>query len=495
MPANNAEHGSTGLGIFEGLVEKILVLSLPNATDRRDRLPGHLSEFGISNFEWHDAYLPDNPEVTALYDLNLVASFPPCFRCGKNNCDCENNALIPPQVANFASYLAIWKRIRDEDHRVLVLEDDVFFHPWAPRVARKLKKQVANGKIDFQPETPMLLRLGWAKNNEHRPFRLFKTTHQIHMSNPCHALTPAYAGQLLEAFSEIGTTSDVFVNEIVADEKNSLTIQPPLASELSWSVGSLDSHIHPKESHLEYLKERGLEDQQAEHELRLRQHVQHIFSLPILCVGHPRTGTGYVAELCTRAGLDVGHEKGGADGISSWMFAVDADENPWALDQVGKTRRALHWETMIQTVRDPETAIPSIMRENRHAPASYEFRRTHILELTGVNLDDFETEIEQAIASLCLWASIIREQKPDFVFHIEHDAEALIDYLCSKGFDVSKDKLDIGPVNAEKLYKGVHHEKPRVDRVQWERLGPVSQNLLAEYCDLYGYENPTKPEL
>ncbi|WP_171120698.1 MULTISPECIES: hypothetical protein [unclassified Ruegeria] len=89
-----------------------------------------------------------------------------------------------------------------------------------------------------------------------------------------------------------------------------------------------------------------------------------------------------------------------------------------------------------------------------------------------------------------MWASIIRGQNPDFVFRIETDSEALIDFLQDKGFKVHKDNLDIGPVNAEKLYKGKHHEKPQIDAEQWEVIGPQARALLNEYCEEYGYNSP-----
>ena len=466
------------------------MLSLDDAQERRSRLPAHLAEYGITRFEWHDAFRPEHPEVQDLYQQGLVASFPPCFRCGQETCDCPNNVLIPAQVANFASHLDIWRRTSQSDERVLVMEDDIVLHPWATRVARKLRNRIDAGKIAFQLETPMLLRLGWAKSRGHRPYRRFRAVRKAHEANPCYAITPAFAQKLLDRFSRIDTTSDIFLHHQVADKSDSLSIYPPMASELSWSEGSVDSHIHPKENRLEFLKKHKMDSEREEHEQRMRQHVQRVFNRPILCVGHPRTGTGFVAELCTKAGLDVGHEAGGADGISSWMFAVDAPENPWALDPVAKTRRALHWQVMVQTVRDPATAVPSIMRENQHAPASYAFRREHIQKETGFDLDGFSTEIERAIASLCLWARIIRAQNPDFVFRIEHDADALIAFLAAKGFDVTAPETDLGPVNAEKLYKGVHYEKPKVDHAVWGNLSPQVSDMLAEYCRDYGYDNP-----
>ncbi|CAD0183565.1 Glycosyltransferase family 25 (LPS biosynthesis protein) [Ruegeria sp. THAF57] len=481
---------STGLGVFEGIVDRIIVLSLPEAQERRDRIPSHLAEFGITAFEWHDAFTPDHPAVQSLYEEQRIATFPPCFRCGMDDCDCPNNVLIPQQVANFASHLDIWRLTSRQDGRILVMEDDIVLHPWTRRVSRKLWQGIERGNIDFTPKSTTLLRLGWALSKDHGRFKRFRTSHKVRMSNPCYALTPGFAVNLINHFDRVETTSDVFLHDEVATSEDSLTIFPPVASDLSWSEGATDSYIHPKKNRLEYLKKHNRDTELAEFERRLKHHVQHVYQRAILCVGHPRTGTGFVAELCTKSGVEVGHEADGKDGISSWMFAVDAAENPWAADPVAQTRKALKWQFMIQTVRDPATAIPSIIRENAHAPASYEFRRSHILAETGIDLNGFETDIERAVASLCLWASIIRGQNPDYVFRIETGSEALIDFLSENGFEVHKDNLDIGPVNAEKLYKGKHHEKPQIDAEQWEMIGPQAQALLSEYCEEYGYNSP-----
>ena len=391
--------------MFGGLIDQVWVLSLPDAADRRARLPGHLSAFGIEDFAWHDALGPDAPEVQRLYDQDLVQRFPPCFRCGKLRCDNDgcNNVLIPAQVANFASYLSLWRRIAEHPQRALVLEDDVVLHPWARRVLRGLSRRVRRGRLDLDRATPRLLRLGWALSDDHRRFRPIRINNKLRMSNPCHLMTSAMAEALLERFERVDKTSDMYLHRDALRDGEAVTVFPPIASELSWSVGAVDSQIHPKEIRLDYLAETGDADARAALEARIKSHVQHIFVRPLLCVGHPRTGTGFVAELCGQFGLDVGHEDSGSDGISSWMFAVDADENPFAQSPIARTRHTLRWDLMVQVVRDPKAAIPSIIRENRHGPGSYTFRRDHILAQTGTDLDDFESEIDRAVASLCLW--------------------------------------------------------------------------------------------
>ena len=480
--------------MFRGLIDRVLVLSLPGATDRRERLPGHLARFGIPDFEWHDALGPDAPDVQALYEDGLVHRFPPCFRCGKKSCDDDgcNNVLIPAQVANFASYLSLWRRIAAEPQRVLVMEDDVVLHPWARRVLRGLSRKVARGRLDLDPGTPRLLRLGWALSKDHRRFRPLRLSDKLRMSNPCHLMTSAMAATLLERFERVDRTSDMFLHRDAPRDGEALTVFPPIASELSWSVGSVESQIHPKTIRLDFLENAGDTAGRTALETRIRHHVKHMYARPLLCVGHPRTGTGFVAELCGQFGLDIGHERDGKDGISSWMFAVDADENPFALSPVARTRRALHWDVMVQIVRDPDTAIPSIIRENRHGPESYAFRREHILTQTGTDLDGFTTETDRAVASLCLWNRIIRAQEPDFTFRIERDHAALADFLSDKGFEVSRGTdLDLSPVNADKRYKKVRYEKPELGDEDWAALTPSVRALLGEYCETYGYPNPT----
>lgn len=480
--------------MLSGVAETVWVLSLKDATERRARLPKHLATFGITEFKWHDAFDPAAPDVQSLYAEGQVYQFPPCFRCGELRCGNEtcNNVLVPAQVANFASYLALWKKIAAGPKPALVLEDDVVFHPWARRVFRKLARTIADGSLPFDPSEPKLLRLGWAMSKDHRWYKRFRIRDATRMANPCHLMTPAYAAAMLDRFDGVNTTSDVFLHHTAPRPGEALTVFPPVASELSWSVGSVDSQIHPKEIRLNYLKSKGgTEAEQKEIETRLRRHVSHIFARPLLFVGHPRSGTGFAAELCGQFGLQIGHEDDGKDGISSWMFAVDAEENPWALSPVARTRRALHWDTLIQVVRDPATAIPSIIRENRHAPASYDFRRTHIVAETGTDLDSFESEADRAVASLCLWNRIIRDQSPAFVCRIESDHAALAEFLSGAGYAVSvPNDLDLTPANADKAYKGKRHAKPDLSPDDWSALSERAQSLLAEYCTAYGYSNP-----
>lgn len=473
--------------MLSGVADSVWVLSLPGAKERRARLPGHLAEFGITEFNWHDAFSPDAPEVTSLYDRGLVHQFPPCFQCGALRCDDDtcNNVIIPAQVANFAGFQALWKKIAATPQRALILEDDVLFHPWAPRVFRRLARLVETGRLSLAPSDPRLLRLGWALGKDHRWFkRRFRIKTRLRMSNPCHLITSAYAAALLERFERIDTTSDVFIHRDAPRTGEALTIFPPVASELSWSVGSLDSDIHPKAVRLEYLETQASpEAQRREIAARIERHVSHIFARPLLFLGHPAAGPRIAAEHCGRLGLDVGHETLGEDGISTWALAVD-DMNPDAQGPGARKRRALHWDVMIQVLRDPATAVPSIMREDARAPVSYDFRRRHILAETGIDLDGFESGIDRAVASLCLWHRIIAEQSPAFVFRVESGADALKSHLTDAGVAIG----DPGAADASPL--DPESPEPDEEPADWTTLSDSARALLVEYCNTYGYQNP-----
>jgi hypothetical protein len=75
----------------------------------------------------------------------------------------------------------------------------------------------------------------------------------------------------------------------------------------------------------------------------------------ILVTGCGRSGTKYTAELLQRVGLDVLHEKMGADGIATWCMAVDSCDSPW-----GGGRHDLKFKTILHQVRHPLKVIPSL---------------------------------------------------------------------------------------------------------------------------------------
>ncbi len=261
------------------LFDRVYVISLPASVDRRNHIRAHFRDIGIENYTFHDACDGTSPEVAALYGQGRVAQYPPCFRCGKLDCgqpDC-NNVLIPAQVAVVASYLGLWTRLAATSERALVCEDDVVFHPWWRSVLDRLHDRIAAGEVSFAADAPGLLRLGWALDEEHRADTPFAVSTDIRMSNPCHAITSAHARALLAEFDGVKHTADVFQHRIAkVSRQHARTVFPPIASELSWSTGSLESLIHPKDVRADYLAAQGRHAEADQHRTRVAHHLREI---------------------------------------------------------------------------------------------------------------------------------------------------------------------------------------------------------------------------
>ena len=118
-------------------------------------------------------------------------------------------------------------------------------------------------------------------------------------------------------------------------------------------------------------------------------------------LGHPRSGTGYMARLFQTVGRDVGHEKLGIDGIASWQWAVATDVVPWG--EPRGARESLAAYEVIHVMRDPVAAVSSVACTEAPSEA---WRRRWIHIPVG-------SPIERAIWSLLQWNLLVRSQRVD----------------------------------------------------------------------------------
>ena len=456
----------------------------------------HLAAHGLTDYEFHDAIGPDDREVQQAYNDDKVTGFPPCFRCGKTACgrdDC-NNVLIAPQVAVFLSYLSLWRKILQRQECALVCEDDVVLHPWWKDVMSMLCRKQESHEIEWRAGHPSLIRLGWAESEEHNAAQPFRISREIRMANPMHLITPAYAQLLIDEFERINHTADVFLHRTSkAAQEFAWTAHPPAATELSWSRGEVDSLIHPKRIRSEYLRSMGDDHAALVNDQRISAHVGHMFHRHFLIVGHPRCGTGFTAKFLQQMGFDIGHEKDGLDGLASWMFAVDGPV-PCALSQIAERRETLSWNKLVMPVRDIRTAIPLIMHENIFSPPSYDFRRKHILAWSGYDLNELADNFHRAVVSFLSWCRMVEELKPALVFRIEHDAFRLYDFASKEAGanPPSFDRLDLFPVNFDKLYRGQKRGKADISAEHWGSLPPDLWSEVEEYCKRFDYPVPER---
>ena len=482
---------------FANYFDAIFCLSLPSSTDRRQHIERHLPALGIERFEFFDAVGPDDPEVKALYDSGKVAGYPPCFRCGELSCGSDecNNILVPEQVATCVSYLKLWRHILETNiNTALIVEDDVVFANYAAQVAKAVLREGLLERVGLQEDVPTLLRLGWLAGKEHQlTGQITLAKDRIRMANPCFALNRTLCRKLLDEFDRIETTADEFTHRVVGSTVRNFTLHPPIASELSWSFGAVPSLIHPKKKRVAYLQKFHPE-QQEEIQATIDavcQHVKHILYRPILAIGHPRCGSGYVSELLKSCGLDVGHERMGQHGISSWMFAVEDDENPWARDPLALTRKHKHFGHIIHFVRNPRTAIPSIIRENRHAEKSYAFRRKHIMSTFGVDLDAAGSDVERAILSYLYWNKLIEGQRVDLTVRVEDAEESALRFLKDRQLIAPECSLVAPPpknVNTDKRYQGTLPKWPVLTDSDWQEVAGDLKSEINESCTRYSYD-------
>jgi GR25 family glycosyltransferase involved in LPS biosynthesis len=476
--------------------DDIICISLPTCQERRDYIRQYFGEIGIQRYSMFDAIAADSPIVEDYYWQERVKRYPDCFRCHKLECGRPacNNVLIPSQVATWISHQTVWEQIRDRGlQTALIVEDDIQFNEHAPLVLQQLVER-DEFRQEFLSDRPCLLRLGWKLRADHEYHGSIElVTKPIRMSNPCYAINRAMAIALIDHVKQVDTTVDVYVHRQIAPKFHHYTVVPPLAHEHSASTGSLASLIHPKQQHIDYLMQQQADEAAiASARKMIDQHIKHAIIQDVLCVGHPRCGSGYVSQLLGAFGLEIGHERMDAHGISSWMFAVDDAYYPYGKDKYARSRRYTHFRYIIHHVRSPFDAIPSLIVENQHSEKSFAFRRKHILRYFGIDLATL-SPIDAAVASFIYWNRIIELMKPDVIIRIENDQESLFHALqtaelLEEEAQFSDVELPPKTVNARKPYKGAVIDKPVLTEDDWESLSSFFKAELRFFRKQYGYD-------
>ena len=198
----------------------------------------------------------------------------------------------------------------------------------------------------------------------------------------------------------------------------------------------------------------------------------------ILGLGHPRTGTGYTANLLRRWGLDVGHELLFKDGIVAWQLAVDTKDNlPCMHKCMDVYFDSFNWETIIYNLRNPKDSILSIVYTET---TTLSFRN----RIANIELE--KNRVSMAIQSILHWDKLILDKNPSVIYRIEHDADKLYDFLKDR-YKISWNK------NALEAVKEIRNKRkhPDISEIQNE-LESVSDDLKSKinsFCLKYEYPN------
>jgi GR25 family glycosyltransferase involved in LPS biosynthesis len=239
--------------IFNSIFNHIYVLNLKESIDRREHIEKEFKRVNITNYNFFEATPYYSDEVKDLMKSDFVKKFPNCFRCDKKRCSCENNYLTPFQIANWCSFLNIFKDIIQNDYQfVLICEDDIVFTFQYKRIIDKLLSSYTFKQYNIDMKKPLLIRLGTAYNpynHNSRDEAMF--IKNFSLCNPCFAINKSMAIVYLYYLKIIDYHSDIyFHNKIPKNIKGVqyFTMYPYPVYELSFvkEKQKFESLVRPK---------------------------------------------------------------------------------------------------------------------------------------------------------------------------------------------------------------------------------------------------------
>ena len=235
------------LDVIDFKSNNVIVLNLVDDVARRDHIKEHFKNIGIEKYIFFEATKSDSNYVKEYYETNMVHSYPPCFRCHKNTCNCENNILIPQQIANWISFIRIWESVSTKSGYHLICEDDVSFHKNGLDLLEQKLQLLEN---TTQPTLIRLSQSGLEPNLSLDINTALKITDRPVMSNAAYIINSEMAKYLVDTFEKVNMTSDVWLHGHVSKSNivNAITLEPLIATELSYEkdYAVFASNIHPK---------------------------------------------------------------------------------------------------------------------------------------------------------------------------------------------------------------------------------------------------------
>lgn len=137
----------------------------------------------------------------------------------------------------------------------------------------------------------------------------------------------------------------------------------------------------------------------------------------LIGLGHPRCGTAFTSSLLRKAGMGVGHEWIGRDGMVSWMALSGRESVPW-----GHAVGPVAGHRLFCVTRAPLSAIELIMPENNNR-RSLGWRAGVIWEKLGIDLfcaaELPQTDLGFAVASYACWYRVVLDLAPEMVFRVD----------------------------------------------------------------------------
>ena len=239
--------------ILNNFFDNIYVINLKESVDRKNHIINEFNKMKISKYEFFEAVHYDDNVVQELLNSKKVMSFPPCFRCLKNRCNCENNFLTKYQIANWCSYIKLFNQIlSSDDNIVLICEDDIVFSKQSHHILNTLLHKNTLKKYKINLNFPLLIKMGAAyNNNTHYSYKNPSYIKNYSLSNPCFAVNKEMIKIFLYNLKIIDYHSDIYFHDRIPKKFPNiqmLVMNPFPVYELSFvkSIQQFDSLVRPK---------------------------------------------------------------------------------------------------------------------------------------------------------------------------------------------------------------------------------------------------------
>lgn len=187
----------------------------------------------------------------------------------------------------------------------------------------------------------------------------------------------------------------------------------------------------------------------------------------ILVTGCGRSGTGYMAECLQQAGLDVGHERLGADGISSWLWAAPFGPYPVYHTQVSRPK----FDVILHQVREPLATIGSAMTFREE---TWRFIRR------WVPIDKDWGILKQACHYWYWWNTRVKQLRPTMRYRVEDAEQVWPEIMTLVGCDAPF------PRGVSEKTNSREHFDPTWPGVK--TAAPQLANDIAQMAQRYGYD-------
>jgi len=238
---------------INNLFQKIYVINLKDSIDRRTHIEKEFKRVGIKKYDFFEATPHDSQEVIDAIESGLTKQFPSCYRCNLNRCDCPTNFLTLFQIANWCSFINVFKDIIKNNYEfVLICEDDIVFTFQAERIINTLLSPHSFKHYKINTKKPLLIRLGAGYNDyNHNSLKNPEFIQDFTLGNPCFAINKYMAIVYLYYLKKIYHSSDDYFHVKIPRHVNGVqyfTMFPFPVYELSYTAGLMkfESKVRPK---------------------------------------------------------------------------------------------------------------------------------------------------------------------------------------------------------------------------------------------------------